>query len=176
MTPCTPRRGPTRRPRPAVGRPLRTQPRERPRPRRSREAPAPAERRGPGEGEADPAEPPAPIGLGLRLTAPLLDAAGWDAAVDRLADGVDDLLSGLADLGAEANYVPWVVAAGAALGASEVARRVRSRPGLAAAFVDGSVSVVEPEDDLRGWPRGAMLSGSVRRLLARGLSRWTTRR
>lgn len=128
------------------------------------------------EGEADPVDPPAPIGLGLRLTAPLLDAAGWDEAVGQLVEGVDGLLSGLADLGGEANYVPWVVAAGAALGASEVARRVRSRPGLAAAFVDGSVSVVEPEGDHRGWPRGAMLSDSVRRLLARGLSRWTTRR
>lgn len=128
--------------------------------------------------EARPAEPPGPIGVGLRLAAPLIDAAGWDEALGRLVEGADDLLDGLGTLGDEATYVPWIVAAGVALGASEAARRARSRPKFAAAFVDGSVSVVDPEagPGSGAVPRGATLSDSVRRLLARGLSRWTTRR
>lgn len=126
--------------------------------------------------ESGPAELPAPIGLGLRLTAPFLDATGWDEALGQLVEGVDGLLGGLDDLGGEAGYLPWVVAAGAAVTATEVARRARARPGFAAALVGGSVEAVDPVGAPRGRTRGAMLSDSVRRLLARGMSRWTTRR
>jgi hypothetical protein len=128
----------------------------------------------PAVGEPVPVEPPAPIDLGLRLTAPFLDATGWDEALGQLVEGVDDLLGGFEDLGGESSTLPWIVAGGLAVAASEAARRFRSRPGLAAAFVDGSASVVDPEDaDRRQAPQ---LSDSVRRLLARGLSRWTSRR
>ena len=61
-------------------------------------------------------------------------------------------------------------------GPAEVARRARTRPGFAAAFVGGSAEAVDPLGAPRGRTRGAMLSDSVRRLLARGMSRWTTRR
>ena len=135
----------------------------------------PTESSSSGEG-SEPEDLPAPISLGLRLTAPFLDATGWDEALGQLVGGVDDLLGGLEDLGGEPGYLPWVVAAGVAVTATEVARRARTRPGFAAAFVGGSVEAVDPADVPRGRTRGAMLSDSVRRLLARGMSRWTTRR
>jgi hypothetical protein len=122
-------------------------------------------------------EPPtAPIAAGLRLSAPLVDVAGWDEALGRLVEGVDDLAAGISDLGARPATLPWIVAAGLMLVASEAARRARPRPRLAAAFVDGSASVVDPADDPSDRPRALPLSSSVRRLVARGLSRWTTRR
>ncbi len=124
------------------------------------------------EDETAEEAPPEPIGVGLRMTAPLIDVAGWDAALARLVEGVDGLVEAVEDLGAEPTYLPWAVAAGLMVTASEAARRARSRPSLAAAFVDGSVSVVDPDDG----PRASPLGSSVRRLLARGLSRWTTRR
>jgi hypothetical protein len=128
--------------------------------------------------EAPPASepPPAPIAAGLRLSAPPVDVAGWDEALNRLVEGVDDLAIGIGDLGASPATLPWVVAAGLMLIASEAARRARPRPRLAAAFVDGSASVVDPADDPSDRPRALPLGSSVRRLVALGLSRWTTRR
>jgi hypothetical protein len=140
------------------------------------EAPrAPAATGAPTPEATTPAEdPPAPIAAGLRLSAPPVDVADWDDALGRLVEGVDDLAAGLHDLGASPATSPWVVAAGLMLVASEAARRARPRPRLAAAFVDGSASVVDPADDLSDRPRA--LGSSVRRLVALGLSRWTTRR
>lgn len=89
---------------------------------------------------------------------------------------MDDLAAGIGDLGTSPATLPWVVAAGLMLVTSEAARRARPRPRLAAAFVDGSASVVDPADDVPGRPRALPLGSSVRRLVARGLSRWTTRR
>ncbi len=133
------------------------------------EAPAPE--------ETPPAEAPIdPIAAGLRLSAPPVDVSGWDEALGRLVEGVDDLTAGLRDLGTKPATMPWVVAAGLMLVASEAARRVRYRPRLAAGFVDGSASVVDPADEPCDRPRAQPLGSSVRRLVARGLSRWTTRR
>ncbi len=123
-----------------------------------------------------PPAPPVPIAAGLRLSAPPVDVAGWDDALARLVEGVDEVAVGLSDLGSSRATLPWAVVAGLMLVASEAARRARPRPRLAAAFVDGSASVVDPADDRSDRPRALPLGSSVRRLVARGLSRWTTRR
>jgi hypothetical protein len=143
---------------------------EEPAPAAATEVPPPEEMTPPVE------EPTAPIAAGLRLSAPPVDVAGWDEALGRLVEGVDDLAVGLGDLGASPSTLPWAVAAGLMLVASEAARRARPRPRLSAAFVDGSASVVDPADDPSDRPRALPLGSSVRRLVARGLSRWTTRR
>jgi hypothetical protein len=93
-------------------------------------------------------EVPAPIASDLILAGLPFDTQVWDEAVDRLVVGVGDLLSSLDDPGNDNAYLPWILAAGVALSASEAARFRRSRQSFAMAMVDGSV--VEPADRAGG--------------------------
>jgi hypothetical protein len=85
---------------------------------------------------------PAPIGSDLLLQAWSNNAASWDAALEELIGGVDEMITGLVDFEGDASYLPWAVGAGLALAASEAARKARPRPDPYLAYVDGSA--VEP--------------------------------